>query len=510
VNWPPVDPDHLLVDAAQMQGLEEQLFASGLPQAALMEKVGQAMSQRLLQEPHGLQSGVVVLAGPGHNGGDGLVVARELFLRGISVRIWSPFASRKPLTEAHLRHLLWLGVACGDEQPDPRGPQLWLDALFGLGQTRPLPAALERLLSERAAKRPNALVSLDVPSGLCSDSGRPLGAVAATARLTLCVGLIKQGLCLDPALPFVGALERIDLGLAEAQIQALAAGQPRRFDASDLSSLPVPRPSRIAMKYQRGRLLVIAGSEGYPGAGRLCLQGALASGCGSVQAALPAVLAKQLWLVHPEVVPFAGADGGCLDRLDAVVFGPGLGGDGRVWDAWKHQLQAFSGLLVLDADGLNALASDPGGWRWLLERAGPTWLTPHQAEFSRLFPDLVHDTTLMAAQQAARLSGTVVLYKGAHTVIADSHCPPMVLDGTSACVARTGLGDVLAGFAAGWGALSRSAGMPLGHSALAAAALLHAAAAQGSEAGHASAIAEHLTWVTQKLLKRDQYFETKI
>lgn len=503
MNWPPVDQDHLLVDAAQMQRLEEQLFASGLPQAALMEKVGQAMALRLMQEPQALQHGVVVLVGPGHNGGDGLVVARELFLRGLPVRIWCPLAPRKPLTEAHVRHLLWLGVTCGDDPPDPSGPALWIDALFGLGQTRALPVALERLLSERATAHPNGLISLDVPAGLCSDTGRLLGAGAAQARLTLCVGLIKQGLCLDPALPWVGRLERIDLGLADAQIQSLEAVQPRRCDAADLVSLPIPRPSPIAMKYQRGRLLVIAGSESYPGAGRLCLQGALASGCGSVQAVLPSVLAQQLWAVHPEVVPYDEGGGTALERLDAVVFGPGLGGQGRLWSVWKDRLQAFAGLLVLDADGLNALALDQRGWRWLLDRSGPTWLTPHQAEFSRVFPDLAQTTRLEAAQTAASLSGAVVLYKGAHTVIAGPHCPAVVVSGTCPAVARTGLGDVLAGFAAGWGALTRAAEMPLDQSALAAAALLHATAGQRSAAGHASAIAQELAVSTQQLMKRN-------
>ena len=511
VDWPPVDLDHLLIDAARMRSLDEQLLASGLPEAALMEKVGQAMAARLFREPQWLQAGVVVLVGPGHNGGDGLVVARELLLRGVRVRIWCPFDPRKPLTDAHYRHLLWLGVECCRDQPDPVEKALWIDALFGVGQIRPLAPSLEQLLRDRAAAHPNGLISLDVPSGLCSDSGRPLGQVAAVARLTLSVGLIKQGLCLDPARPYVGSLERVDLGLAKTQLQGLVATQPRRFDRADLASMPLPRPSPNAMKYQRGRLLVIAGGEHYPGAARLCLQGALASGCGSVQAVLPPFMATSLWAVHPEVVLFDHSKPLSRDRLDAVVFGPGLGMNETIWPVWKERLQSFEGLLVLDADGLNALASDQQGWRWLLNRAGPTWLTPHQAEFGRLFPELQHHTNLDGAQKAALLTGTVVLYKGAHTVIAAPQYPALVLDGTTATAARMGLGDVLAGFAAGWGALSSAAACPLAHSTLGAAALLHAAAAERSAASKASAIAKTLARLTQQLLKEDQkYLEMKI
>ena len=113
--------------------------------------------------------------------------------------------------------------------------------------------------------------------------------------MTLSVGLIKQGLCLDPARPFVGELERIDLGLAQRQIADLADKHPRRFGFADLSAMPRPQLSPIAMKYERGRVLVIAGSVRYPVAGHLCLQEALASGCGSVQALLPQRLQEQLW-----------------------------------------------------------------------------------------------------------------------------------------------------------------------------------------------------------------------
>ena len=123
-----------MVSAAQMAALEEQLFASGLPVEALMEKAALAVVRRLQQPdwwPQLQQRGALVLVGPGHNGGDGLVVARELHLAGVAVRTWSPFERHKPLTAAHRRHAHWLGIPELSDPPDPGEGAIWIDALFG-------------------------------------------------------------------------------------------------------------------------------------------------------------------------------------------------------------------------------------------------------------------------------------------------------------------------------------------------------------------------------------------
>ncbi|MFM7268977.1 MAG: NAD(P)H-hydrate epimerase, partial [Cyanobium sp.] len=321
-SWPCRDADHLLVTAQQMQDLEAELFASGLPVEALMEKAALAMARRLLSlarpaasgpDPWSValqpmapepvpaelarlgaalrERGSVVLVGPGHNGGDGLVLARELHLAGLEVRLWCPFERRKPLTERHWRHARWLGIPELPLPPDPHEGCLWIDALFGNGQRRAPGDALESLLEQRQQRQGGLLVALDVPTGLCSDRGELLGRAAATASLTLALGLIRQGLVQDSALAWVGRLERIDLGLPANLLRALPQEQPLALAAArqgpaDARRAPRPEPAPAAGKYGRGRLLVIAGSGQYPGAALLALQGASASGCGSIQACL--------------------------------------------------------------------------------------------------------------------------------------------------------------------------------------------------------------------------------
>ena len=494
--WPLRDAEHLLVSGSQMADLEEQLFASGLPVEALMEKAALAVSERLRKPdwwPQLQHQGALVLVGPGHNGGDGLVVARELQLAGIAVRIWSPFDQHKPLTAAHLRHARWLGIPELREPPDPADPAIWIDALFGIGQRRPPGEPLETLLEQRQQRQPGRLIAIDGPTGLCADHGTPLGRWAACAALSLSIGLLKQGFVQDQALAWVGQLERIELGLPAQLLSTLPADQPLALHPSDLAAAPWPQQPLAAGKYQRGRLLVIAGSEAYRGAAQLCLQGASASGAGSLRAALARPLAEQLWSVQPHVVvttaleahpsgslQLKGLEASSLERLDALVIGPGMGATtaeeaAAEAGAWE-QLQGFTGLLLLDADALNRLAA-LGAPGWLRGRAGPTWLTPHAGEWARLFPNLTDQPPLLAAQRAAAsCSGQhscSVLRKGARTVIAGGDGRRWQLSQACSAAARAGLGDVLAGYAGGLAARGGSDA-----ALLATAALAHAVAGE--------------------------------
>jgi len=483
-----------------MAGLEQQLFASGLPVEALMEKAALALSRRLLADHRAVleRHGAVVLVGPGHNGGDALVVARELHLAGVAVAIWSPFERHKPLTSSHLDHVRWLGVPRLEAPPEAAGPALWIDGLLGIGQRRPPEGSLQALFRSRARQRPGRLVAIDVPTGLCADSGRCLGDGAARASHTYTLGLVKSGLMQDSALGWVGELQRIDLALPPALLADLPASQPLGLSPADLAAAPWPALDPAAAKYGRGRLLVVAGSERYRGAAVLALEGAGAAGCGSLRAALPACLAGGLWSQQPHVVvsralacdrqghlALAQLGDVELERLDALLVGPGLGPgpgptepgaspDGEEALAWRR-LQRFAGLLVLDADGLNRLAA-LGAGDWLRQRQGPTWITPHRGEFNRLFPQWRDAAALEAAAAAAAGSGASVLLKGARSVVAASDGRRWQLLEAAPAAARAGLGDVLAGYGAALGAMALAAGEEASAELLAAAALAHAEA----------------------------------
>ena len=136
IGWPTIDSKHLIVDSKQMLILEKEMFSEGMPQESLMEKAGIQISRWLLKRKHLLKNGITVVIGPGHNGGDGAVIARELYLKGYSVKVWCPFPIKKTLTNKHINYLTSIGVKNLAEPPDAKGKELWIDAVFGNNQKR--------------------------------------------------------------------------------------------------------------------------------------------------------------------------------------------------------------------------------------------------------------------------------------------------------------------------------------------------------------------------------------
>ncbi len=510
--WPQFDADHVLVTSKQMAIIEQEIFKSGLPVAALMEKVGIAMSTWFLDKDELLKNGVLFLIGPGHNGGDGLVVARELHNAGIKVKIWCPFKIKKDLTANHFSHVKWIGIEEINDVPDVNENILWVDAIFGLGQSRDLPNNIEFLFKKRQEIKPGQLISLDIPSGICSDSGDLINKECAVATFTLTPGLLKRGLVQDSSKPYIGKIVRIDLGISDCHLKYLNEKLPLKLSSKDISSFPWPELSPNSMKYQRGRVLVIAGSKAYRGASLLALQGSLASGVGCIQSFLPSDVAKQIWQVAPEVIlkgvleekPLSKfLQESDLEKLDVVLIGPGLGITDLSWIEESNDLQRFKGLLVVDADGLNQLSMSTKGMEWLLKREGFTWITPHKAEFQRLFPQLKEFDPIEAAIRASELSGAAVLLKGANSVASAPDGRTWQLVETSQFAARTGWGDVLAGFTAGLGAIGLAQKSQFEHNLLPAAALLHAEAARKcSKASNASTLSSCLAELTRLLQER--------
>jgi ADP-dependent NAD(P)H-hydrate dehydratase / NAD(P)H-hydrate epimerase len=451
--------DNLIVSTAQMQAIEARLFEAGMPVAALMEKVAGRVAQRLTERyPCERFPRIGVMVGPGHNGGDALVAARELHFRGYRVSVHVPFERQKELTASHLRFVSRLGVPISKTLDDLPQVDVWLDGLFGFGLERPLEGAIAQLIAQ-INRLQQPVLSIDLPSGLHTDTGQVLGC-ALRARQTLCLGLWKQGLFEDRALEWIGDLERLDFDIPLADWQAVLGEAPdlRALLPKDaLSQLPLPIPP-TSHKYQRGHLLLIAGSRSFRGAALLAALGARASGVGMVTLAVPEELATSLSLAVPEALILGcpmthqGAiarlpESAQLGRYTTLAVGPGLG---SITSDLLDPLLKAQVPLLLDADALNWLAQQnlPD---LLQHRTAATALTPHPGEFQRLFPPLsVQEMTRRElAQTACQMTGSAIILKGARTAIALPGGPTWINPVSSASLARGGSGDVLSGLAGG-------------------------------------------------------------
>jgi len=465
IVWPTIDSEHLIVDSKQMLILEKEMFSDGMPQEALMEKAGIQISRWLLKRKPLLKFGITVFIGPGHNGGDGAVIARELFLKGFLVKVWCPFPIKKTLTNNHLNYLTSIGVTKLVEPPDANGKELWIDAVFGNNQTRKVDNKLIKLFNQKFHNKYGKVISIDIPTGLCPDKGEPFLDNAVKADHTLAIGLHKIGLTQDSALPFIGELHHINIGLPICKLLKLEK-KVFKVTYKDLKNIDLPSLPKNSNKYKRGRTLLVAGSEKYPGAAYLALKGAISSGAGYISAVLPELVAESIWQVAPEIVLkntmqsnqngnaslFNALKNIDLSAFDSVAVGPGIGIDNDDWQKSKDFFIGFEGLLILDADALNRISESKLGSKFFLERKSKTWITPHSKEFLRLFPHIKDETNVGLALKAAKEFNISVLLKGANSIVADSK-KAWQLYGTDSDTARAGLGDLLSGFIGGISAI---------------------------------------------------------
>ncbi len=450
----------VIVSAEQMREIEEQIFAAGMPVSALMEKAALLCSSRIQSlYPLSKISTVGILVGPGHNGGDALVIARELYLAGYRVKVYRPFFKLKSLTTQHSNYATSLGIAFYEEIQSLQDCQLFIDGLFGFGLTRALPENILKTI-ELINSWSQPVVSIDLPSGIHTDTGEILGG-AVKATYTLCLGLWKLAFFQDIALEYIGNSERIDFGILShhvwsvlpqpAPIKQITPAIARQF-------LSIPR-SLVTHKYHQGHLLLICGSHRYAGAAILTALGARASGVGMLSIAVPESL-KTLVVSHlPEALiidcpenkegaiaslPFSVTD---LDRFDAIACGPGLTKDAH---SIVEKVLSAESPLVLDADGLNIL-SELNTSEVPTQRDAPTVLTPHWGEFKRLFPEITAQDPdrLTAVQTAAKQSQAIILLKGARTAIANPQGLTWVVPQSTPALARGGSGDVLTGLTGG-------------------------------------------------------------
>lgn len=449
--------EQFIVSASQMAAIEQRIFDAGMPVAALMEKAAGLAAQRFVQlYPLSVASKIGVLVGPGHNGGDAAVVARELHLQGYAVCFYRPLHKGKELTQAHLDYAIRLGIPVGESVEALQDCDVIIDGLFGFGMTRPLSGDLATDV-DRINQGSLPIVSIDLPSGIHTDTGEVLG-TAIKATQTLCLGLWKRAFFQDQALAYLGNVELIDVGIPLGYVEAVIDEKDaiKRMSARLARSfLPFPRPL-VTHKYKQGHLLIIAGSRQYAGGVILTGLGARSSGVGMLSIAAPSSLKPVLVNHLPEALildcpetetgAIAQLPDLTLDQYSAIAIGPGLTLEAL---PLVPPILEAAAPLIIDADGLNAIAQ-MNPVTTLKSRSQPTILTPHWGEFRRLFPDLAQEKadTFETVQTAAKKTNSTILLKGARTIIAGKQETWGIPESTPA-LARGGSGDVLTGLLGG-------------------------------------------------------------
>lgn len=412
----------------------------------LMGRAAEALD-REIETRWPLAQRITIVCGPGNNGGDGYVLARRLKAKRREVRVHALNGVLPGVGDGARAAADWI-AAGGSTSPVPERlapADVVVDALFGIGLTRPLDGAAAAAVA--AINRQTApVLAVDVPSGLCPDRGQVLGhAVQATATVTMLAG--KPGLLTGEGPALTGALKLAPL---------LAEGEPAPIDPPDVELigpgwLPrwLPPRRRTAHKGDFGHVLLAGGDHGMAGAIRLAAEAAARAGAGLTSVWTRPEHAAAILAARPELM-VAGSSAGpsfgdLLARATALVIGPGLGRGDWARALLKPMLLAGRPVVV-DADALNLLAESP----WVLSPQHV--LTPHPGEAARLLGTnsaAVQADRIGAATTLARRYEAVVVLKGAGTLIADPGRRPMLCDAANPGLASGGSGDVLAGLIGG-------------------------------------------------------------
>ena len=476
-----------ILTTAEMTAADRAAIAAGTPGAVLMERAGAAVADAVVAR--WTPRPVVVLCGPGNNGGDGYVVARRLVDAGWPAWTISMVPVEQLRGDAAEAARRWTGSDAPLTPGGLEGAALVIDALFGAGLVRPLGAGAESVLA-KAERSGLPIVAVDLPSGLPGDRAQPLG-YAPRCALTVTFHRKKPAHVLEPGRALCGELVVADIGLGDPAQAALFE------NATGLWSGAFPWPGVQAHKHARGALGVVSGSAAHTGAARLAARAGLRIGAGLVTVLSPpsAVLVNAAHLEAVMLQSFAGGPelAEAAGQAKAVVIGPAAG----VTPATRANvlaLAATGAALVVDADALTVFREDPERLFEVLDSCDV--LTPHVGEFERTFPGLLEDAPerVTAARQAAARAGAVVLLKGPDTVIAAPDGRAAVNTNGSPWLATAGSGDVLAGFIGGL----MAQGMPAFEAACAGA-WIHAEAGRGFGPG---LISEDLPDLAPAVLRR--------
>lgn len=467
----------LTLQRAHQQRLDQAWTdQTGLPLLLLMEQAATAVSRyclNLIPTERRQETTVLVLAGKGQNGGDAYACARLLAAEGFPVTCAELFPGDPLPPEAALNRTAWLKLGYSFESPEPaaqaldKRPDLVIDGIFGTGFNAnwALPDRVIAWSAQVQAWRHlgTRLIAIDLPSGVDANTGKiATGTLIADTTVTMIRP--KTGICATPGRFCAGEVIVDRLGVSDAFVAAVLAGQqvPVLIDAAMIRALRIERHPD-SHKGTFGRVLLLGGSPGLPGAVALAAEAASRSGAGLVYLGISESIAPQtlaavseaLLTALPESDPakLASMIENLINGKQVAAIGPGAGQS--TWlDQALTQALVQSPAVVIDADGLNAIARNLEAYLPLLKQrraSGFDWpvLTPHPGEFSRLAPDIDRsDRQIAAVTLAARLEA-VVLLKGASTVIAHPDGTVWINPTGNPGLAKGGSGDVLCGLIAG-------------------------------------------------------------
>jgi hydroxyethylthiazole kinase-like uncharacterized protein yjeF len=454
-----------LLTPAEMSEADRFAVAAGKPGIALMERAGLAVADETARIAKS-RGRIVVLCGPGGNGGDGFVAARLLAQRGYPVEL-GLIGRREALKgDPALAAARYEGKVLDAAAIDPGQADCVIDALFGAGLARDIDGEAKAII-ERVndfARAGSPVVAVDVPSGVDGGTGKVRG-VAVEASASVTFFRLKPGQLLLPGRLVSGAIRLADIGIPDAALGRIA---PHAFvNAPAVWRAALPRVSAESHKYARGAVLVLSGDAHRTGAARLAARAALRSGAGIVTLASPpdAIAVNSAHLTAVMVAPFARASEFetllADERRRAIALGPGagVGAELRKLVAAALTKAAERRTIVLDADALTSFAGDAARLKALIARGGHgVVMTPHEGEFARLFDGAadvrLDDDKLTRARAAARLTGAVVLIKGADTVVAAPDGRATIGFDLPPWLATAGSGDVLSGLISGLAAQS--------------------------------------------------------
>lgn len=455
-----------ILQASQQRALDEASVVAGTSAESLMESAGLHASEWILNRLH--PRTVVVLAGPGGNGGDAFVVARHLFQAGVIVHMFCRrnIEACSPLTQMMANRLMDLAPSISVLSLDLaplenvlNTADCVIDGLFGSGLSRPL-ADDDTAICHRLNASDVVKVSLDVPSGVASDSGVDFGP-AVRADFTLAMAFYKPCHWLYPAAVNCGDVQLVGVDYPKAP---LANVLPTAV-VPDVRSVASMLPTRLPTGHKGtfGHVLIVAGSQGMTGAAILCARGALRAGAGLVTVALPEAIASVIQAAVPEAMtlPLPDCEGRLVDPsllecllptmqgVDVIAIGPGLGRDPATLEIVRRILKAATDMLVVDADAIHALV---GHDELLASISGRAILTPHPGELAALIGSIPSDVDVHRLDRVAAFIAehrTHLVLKGRPTVIGIADKSLIVNPTGNTGLATGGSGDVLTGLMAG-------------------------------------------------------------